>query len=147
MRNGSGKDAKPLPWKMNESHITFQNQTIVNVVSTQLNSTDWDFLTAVACCVEFKVIFAKILLFYSYPLQRKHPFCKFMTHNIMLVSKCNLILKKDPWFFKTKNDVEKWYFVTKLFLPTVRKNCSSDREKLLKFEAESLEFSKNFLDH
>ena len=24
----------------------------------------------------------------------------------------------------------------KLFLPTVRKNCSSDREKLLKFEAE-----------
>ena len=35
--NGSGKDAKPLPWKMNESHITFQNQTIVNVVSTQLN--------------------------------------------------------------------------------------------------------------
>ena len=30
--------------------------------------------------------------------------------------------------------VKKWYFVTKI--PTVRKNCSSDREKLLKFEAE-----------
>ena len=30
----------------------------------------------------------------------------------------------------------------KLFWPTVRKNCSSDREKLLKFEAESREFSK-----
>ena len=30
----------------------------------------------------------------------------------------------------------------KLFWPTVRKNCSSDREKLLKFEAESWEFSK-----
>ena len=29
----------------------------------------------------------------------------------------------------------------KLFWPTVRKNCSSDREKLLKFEAEGLEFS------
>ena len=98
-------------------------------MSSQLNSTDWDFLTAVACCVEFKVIFAKILLFYSYPHQRKHPFCKFMSHNSMLVSKCNLNLKKDPWFFKTKNDVEKWYFVTKLFWPTVRKNCSSDREK------------------
>ena len=28
----------------------------------------------------------------------------------------------------------------KLFLPTVRKNCSSDREKLLKFEAEGQEF-------
>ena len=32
----------------------------------------------------------------------------------------------------------------KLFWPTVRKNCSSDREKLLKFEAEGREFS-NFL--
>ena len=30
----------------------------------------------------------------------------------------------------------------KLFWPTVRKNCSSDREKLLKFEAEGREFSK-----
>ena len=30
----------------------------------------------------------------------------------------------------------------KLFLPTVRKNCSSDREKLLKFKAESREFAK-----
>ena len=30
----------------------------------------------------------------------------------------------------------------KLFRPTVRKNCSSDQEKLLKFEAESQEFSK-----
>ena len=30
----------------------------------------------------------------------------------------------------------------KLFWPTVRKNCSSDREKLLKFEAEGLEFAK-----
>ena len=31
----------------------------------------------------------------------------------------------------------------KLFWPTVRKNCSSDREKLLKFEAEGREFAKN----
>ena len=30
----------------------------------------------------------------------------------------------------------------KLFRPIVRKNCSSDREKLLKFEAEGQEFSK-----
>ena len=30
----------------------------------------------------------------------------------------------------------------KLFWPTVRKNCSSDREKLLKFEAEGHEFAK-----
>ena len=32
----------------------------------------------------------------------------------------------------------KWYFVTKI----VRKNCSSDREKLLKFEHEGQEFAK-----
>ena len=32
----------------------------------------------------------------------------------------------------------------KLFWPTVRKKCSGDREKLLKFEAESREFSKFF---
>ena len=30
----------------------------------------------------------------------------------------------------------------KLFWPTVRKNCSSDREKLLKFETEGREFAK-----
>ena len=30
----------------------------------------------------------------------------------------------------------------KLFWPTVRKNCSSDREKLLKFKAEGQEFAK-----
>ena len=30
----------------------------------------------------------------------------------------------------------------KLFQPTVRKNCSTDREKLLKFEAEGREFAK-----
>ena len=35
----------------------------------------------------------------------------------------------------------------KLFGPTVRKNCSSDREKLLKFEAEGTnsEWSENLL--
>ena len=30
----------------------------------------------------------------------------------------------------------------KLFWPTMRKKCSSDREKLLKFEAEGWEFAK-----
>ena len=32
--------------------------------------------------------------------------------------------------------------LSKLFWPTVRKNCSSDWEKNLKFEAEGREFSK-----
>ena len=34
----------------------------------------------------------------------------------------------------------------KLFGPTVRKKCSSDQEKLLKFKAEGQEFA-NFCDH
>jgi hypothetical protein len=31
---------------------------------------------------------------------------------------------------------KKWYFVTKIVLTHCEKHCSSDREKLLKFEAE-----------
>ena len=32
----------------------------------------------------------------------------------------------------------------KLFWPTVGKKCSTDRGKLLKFEAEGLEFARSF---
>ena len=39
-------------------------------------------------------------------------------------------------------NIEKMVFCLKLFWPTVRKICSSDQEKLLKFEAESQEFAK-----
>ena len=39
---------------------------------------------------------------------------------------------------KTSNGI----LLPKLFRPTVRKNCFSDREKLLKFEAERREFAK-----
>ena len=39
--------------------------------------------------------------------------------------------------------VQKWYFVTKIVLTYYeKKNCSSDREKRLKFEAEGREFAK-----
>ena len=41
-------------------------------------------------------------------------------------------------FFKRRNGI----LLTKLFWPTERKNCSSDREKLSKFEAEGWEFAK-----
>ena len=37
---------------------------------------------------------------------------------------------------------QKWYFVTKIVLTYCRKNCSSDREKLLKFEAQGREFAQ-----
>ena len=35
-----------------------------------------------------------------------------------------------------KETAKKWYFVTKIVMTYCEKNCSSDREKLLKFEAE-----------
>ena len=38
---------------------------------------------------------------------------------------------------------KKWYFVTKIVLTYYEKNCSSDREKLLKFEAEGREFARS----
>ena len=34
-----------------------------------------------------------------------------------------------------------WYFVTKLFLPTVRKNCTNDQDFFLNFKAEGQEFA------
>ena len=42
----------------------------------------------------------------------------------------------------TEKDPGNGILLPKLFWPTVRKNCSSDREKLLKFEGEGREFSK-----
>ena len=39
--------------------------------------------------------------------------------------------------FTKKNGI----LLPKLFRPTARKNCSSDREKLLKFEVEGQEFA------
>ena len=36
----------------------------------------------------------------------------------------------------------KWYFFTKIVLTYSGRNCSSDREKLLKFNAEGREFAK-----
>ena len=49
------------------------------------------------------------------------------------------------WKFKEVHIVTKCGILfQKLFWPTVRKNCSSDREKLLKFEAEGREFAKQW---
>ena len=37
---------------------------------------------------------------------------------------------------------KKWYFVTKIVLTYCEKKCSTDRENILKFEAEGPEFAK-----
>ena len=75
-------------------------------------------------------------------------------HLIVIIQSCNWYLEKiiisysKFWFSSfsvilidmPKKILQKSYFVTKLFWPTVRKKCSSDQEKLLKFEAEDWEF-------
>ena len=48
------------------------------------------------------------------------------------------------WNIEHSNYEKYGILLPKLFWPTVRKNCSSDREKLWKFEAEGREFA-NFL--
>ena len=50
---------------------------------------------------------------------------------------------KIDMFVQNKHNRRHGILLPKLFLPTVRKNCSSDREKLLKFKAEGREFVKN----
>ena len=52
-------------------------------------------------------------------------------------------IQSDVWHFtceKKEKYLNNGIFLPKLFGPTVRKNCSSDQEKLLKFEAEGREF-------
>ena len=43
---------------------------------------------------------------------------------------------------KTLGNQKNGILLPKLFWPTVRKNCSSDQEKLLKLKAEGREFAK-----
>ena len=45
---------------------------------------------------------------------------------------------------KKQTDSRNGILLQKLFIPTVRINCSSDRRKLLKFEAEDQKFAKNY---
>ena len=47
-----------------------------------------------------------------------------------------------PLLPKHNNSVVIGILLPKLFWPSMRKKCSSDREKLLKFKAEGREFAK-----
>ena len=60
-----------------------------------------------------------------------------VTFEINLVA-ANLIWSRDFKIYLAGNGI----LLPKLFWPTVRKKCSSDREKLLKFEAEGRESAK-----
>ena len=60
---------------------------------------------------------------------------------VLLLCSCSSMKKKSLCY------VINGILLPKLSRPTVRKNCSSDREKLLKFEAEGGEFSKFLRSH
>ena len=49
---------------------------------------------------------------------------------------------KPPWGMKNYFFQQYGILLPKLFWPTVRKKCSRDREKLLKFKAEGREFAR-----
>ena len=68
-------------------------------------------------------------------------------------SKIVLVVEKNFWnsrlkaenfckFFTVKDQNRNGILLPKLYRPTVRKNCSTDGEKLLKFETEGQEFAK-----
>ena len=65
---------------------------------------------------------------------------------IFTVQELLMIPRGNFRFFSEKLpiNIRNGILLPKLFWPTVIKNCSSHREKLLKFEAEGQEFSKNF---
>ena len=54
----------------------------------------------------------------------------------------SLVIRGNPWLFYPEELLKVWYFVSKIALTYCKKKNSSDREKLLKFEAEGREFSK-----
>ena len=51
-------------------------------------------------------------------------------------------LEKELGFRNLQEKLENDILLPKLFWPTVRENCSNDREKRLKFEAVGWEFEK-----
>ena len=63
----------------------------------------------------------------------------FIRKKLFCTRLCNVYVRLYHNFAKMKNGI----LLPKLFWPTVRKNSSSDREKLLKCEAEGREFANN----
>ena len=69
-----------------------------------------------------------------------------MTHTIIYQFSCQLRPHSNPFFSEcnliSSFIIVDWYFVSKIVLTYCEKNCSSDREKYLKFEAEGREYPK-----
>ena len=70
-------------------------------------------------------------------VSKKLWFCRFLYFSAELRIIFSCLRKRKLWSTLFVN----WYFVTNIVLTYCEKNCSSDWEKLLKFEAEGREFS------
>ena len=72
--------------------------------------------------------------------------CSWWVHDEQWMIKWNLKQSMEKifllWLKYLCKSRQIWYFVTKIVLTYCEKNCSSNREKLLKFEAEGREFAK-----
>ena len=68
----------------------------------------------------------------------KDPYCTYLLNDNeeKVKKKLKIVL-----ILTLKNAMKNGILLPKLFWPTVRKNCSSDCEKLLKFKAEGSEFA------
>ena len=69
---------------------------------------------------------------------RSYKFFDFIWENYAYPDNLSMLGQVSGYRRSPKNGI----LLPKLFWPTVRKNCSRDQEKLLKFEAEGLEFAK-----
>ena len=76
--------------------------------------------------------------------QKNTPLC--LEHMKNALVKLATFYMQESWYGKklvcTYLHMYNGILLPKLFWPTVRKNCSTVREKLLKFEAEGREFAK-----
>ena len=92
------------------------------------------------CILELLWIFSPSLLDWIFFPQNKN------TRVFALVFQLHIAIqiKLDFYWFSIcgTRPIKNGILLPKLFWPTVRKNCSSDRENLLKFQAEGQEFEK-----
>ena len=92
-----------------------------------------DFLKEIFC----KIYFVRLVFFYI-----RQRWGKSVTREELWMHHLSSIKQNWPINILKATLQVNGILLPKLFWPTVRKNCSSDWEKLLKFEAEGREFSK-----
>ena len=116
-----------------------QKKKIIKLFSRIENLTTLFTLLCNWCsCDKWELKSNHCLLKLCKSLSRKVSFTKNKPVNFIHLS--GFSLQKRTFAFKKEK--RNGILLPKLFWPTVRKNCSSDQEKLLKFEAKGREFAK-----